>query len=255
MRRLIIVSALLALVATACRIETNIGATINADGSGTIVAELGMDEEAEGFFLQDGTDPFADQALSSVPGAVQREETRGDLRVFIIEVPVADVSTLQDQMIAGSDSLLSNFTVTVTDTKVSVSATADPTESIGSQAEGFDPTVFEESFSANVRLTLPGRVLSHNADRVEGNTLIWEIPVLGGALDIQAESDPTGTPAGDGGGFPLWILAVAAAVAIAIVVYVMMQRKKPSAAVAADGSTPPPPVAADGSTPPPPMAE
>ena len=253
MRRLFVISALVVLVATACKIETNIGAVINKDGSGTIVAELGMDEEAKGFFLQEGQDPFEGQALSSEPGARTREETRGDLTFYIIEVDVADVTNFQDQMVAGSDDLLSNFDITVTDDKVTVSATADATDTLGSQAEGFDPTVFQDSISANVRITMPGRILSHNADSVEGNTLIWEIPVLGGSLDIQAESDPNGTPAGDSSGFPMWILAIVAVVVVAIVVYVVMQRRKP--AVAGTAVTGTPPTGTGDTTAPPPPAE
>ena len=245
MRRLIILSALLALAATACKIETNYGAVINKDGSGTIVAEIGLDEEAQGFFLQDGTDPFSSQALAGLPGARTRQETRGDLTFYVVEADVTDVSQIEEQILGDSESLFSAFSVTVTETKVSVAATADPSASLGTQAEGFDPAVFEDSISANVKITLPGKILTHNADSVDGNTLTWKIPVMGGALNIQAESDPNGTPGGSGGSFPLWILAVVAAVAIAIVVYAVMQRKKPAAAGATPmtGGTdlPPPP--------------
>lgn len=245
MRRLIVLAAIVALVTTACKIETNYGAVINADGSGTIIAEIGLDEEAKGFFLQGGTDPFEGQAIAELPGAVTREETRGDLTFYVVEADVSSVAQIEDSMLTDSESLFSDFSVTVTDTLVTVSGSADASETLGSQAEGFDPSVFEDSISAHVELTLPGKILSHNADRVDGNTLIWDVPVLGGSLDIQAESDPTGTPAGGGGGFPMWILAVVAAVGAAIVGYAMMQRRKPATAggtaASTDDTTPPPP--------------
>ena len=244
MRRLIVVAAIVALVATACKVETNYGAVINKDGTGTIIAEIGMDEEAQGFFLQEGTDPFEGQALSEIPGAVTRQETRGDLTFYIVEAAVDDVSQIEDMMLNDSESLFKTFSVTVTDTKVTVAATADATDTLGSQAEGFDPSVFQDSISANVKLTLPGRILTHNADRVEGNTLIWSVPVLGGSLDLQAESDPSGTPGGGDSGFPVWILAVVAAVVVAIVVYVVVQRRKVAPAAAAPAAmddVPPPP--------------
>jgi len=246
MRRLIVVVALVALAATACKLETNYGAVINTDGTGKIIAEIGMDEEAQGFFLQEGTDPFAGQALGEIPGATTRQETRGDMTFYVIEADVDDVSQIEDMMLNDSESLFKTFSVTVTDSRVTVSATADAADTLGAQAEGFDPTVFEDSISANVKLTLPGRILTNNADRVEGNTLIWAVPVLGGTLDLQAESDPNGSPAGDGGGFPMWILVVAAAVVVAIVVYVIMQRRKVVPAVAAPDpmdDLPPPPAA------------
>ena len=62
---------------------------------------------------------------------------------------------------------------------------------------GFDPEVFEESVSANISLTLPGKILSHNADIKDGNTLTWKVSIFGGELVIAAESDPNGSP--DGG--------------------------------------------------------
>jgi hypothetical protein len=85
MRRLIILAALVALVTTACKIETNFGAVINADGSGTLIVEMGMDEEAQSFFLQDGSDPFDDQDMSDFPDARQRQERRGDMDFWIVE--------------------------------------------------------------------------------------------------------------------------------------------------------------------------
>jgi hypothetical protein len=254
MRRLIVVAALLALVTAACKIETNIGAVVNADGSGKIVAELGMDQEAQGFFLQEGQDPFEGQSLSGVPGATTRQETRGDMTFYIIEADVADVAALEDQMVAGSDSMLSSFSVTVTPDKVTVDATADAT-SLGSQAEGFDPSVFEQSFSASVKITMPGKILTHNADSVEGNTLIWKIPVLGGTLNVHAESDPKGTPSG-GGGFPLWLIIVIAVVVVAAIAwFVMNQRKGAGTTPAQMAETPAPstetPPAPSTETPPP----
>ena len=42
MRRLIVIAAVLALVTAACKLETNFGAVINADGSGTIIGEIGL---------------------------------------------------------------------------------------------------------------------------------------------------------------------------------------------------------------------
>src|SRR4030066_298405 len=49
MRRLLPLVALLALLTAACRIESNIGAQINTDGSGVITAEIGYDKEAAEF--------------------------------------------------------------------------------------------------------------------------------------------------------------------------------------------------------------
>jgi len=240
MRRLIVMASLLALVATACKIETNIGAVINANGSGTIVTEIGMDEEAKGFFLSEaGADPFEGNDLANCEGARTREEQRGDLTFYIIECDVADITEFENTMTSTENTMLTSFDITVTDTLVSVSGTASAEDALGSEVEGFDPALLEESISANLKITLPGRILNHNADSQSGNTLTWDIPILGGTLDVEASSDPSGTPAGGGGGgFPTWLIAVIVVVVLGGGYYLWTQNKKKGNAAPAD--TPPP---------------
>jgi len=234
MRRLIVLASLLALVATACKLETNFGAVINADGSGTIIGEIGLDDEAAELFLQ-GQDPFDGNELASVPGARTREERRGDLTFYIVEIDVDDITDAEQQLIDNENSLLSSLEISVTDTRVTVTGNASADETLGGQAEGFDPAVFEDSISANVYFTMPGAILSHNADRQDGNTLYWEIPVLGGSLDIQAESDPAGSPASSGGdGFPVWAYGLIVAALIGAFLYFKKGKTSNGAATASD---------------------
>ncbi len=243
MRRLILLASLLALVATACKIETNFGAIIQANGSGTIVAEVGMDEEAQTFLLSGGTDPFEGNELADCVGARTSEDDRGDLHFWIIECDVADITEFESTMTDTDNTFLQSFDITVTDTLVSVRGQASAEDTLGSEAGEFDPAVFEESISANLRITMPGRILEHNADSQSGNTLVWVIPVLGGTLDVSASSDPTGTPAsGGGGGIPLWLIILIVVVVLAGAYYLYMQNKKKGGGASAD--TPPPAPAA-----------
>lgn len=240
MRRLIVLAALLALVATACKIETNFGAIINADGSGTIVAEVGMDEEAQTFLLSGGTDPFEGNDLADCVGARTREEQRGDLKFWIIECDVTDITQFESTMTDTDNTFLQTFDITVTDTLVTVHGVASADETLGEQAGEFDPAVFEDSISAHLNITMPGRIIDHNADDQDGNTLSWVIPVLGGTLDVSASSDPQGTPAGGGsdGGFPLWLIVLIIVLVLALGYYLYMQNKKKGGSAAA-----PPPAA------------
>ncbi len=240
MRRLIVFAALLALVATACKFETNFGAVINADGSGTIIGEIGVDDEAAELFLE-GQDPFDGNELASVPGAQTRQERRGDLTYYIVEVDVDDITDAEQQLINNENALFSNLEITVTDTRVAVSGSASADETLGSDTEGFDPGVLEDAISASVYFTLPGAILSHNADRQDGNTLFWDIPVLGGTLDIQAESDPSGTPASGSSGIPTWAYGVIAAVLLGAVYYFMKGKSEGGQEAASDETPPPPP--------------
>lgn len=240
MRRLIVFASLLALVATACKLETNFGAVINADGSGTIIAEIGVDDEAAELFL-DGGDPFDGNDLSSAPGARTSQERRGDLTYYIVEVDVDDITDAEQQLIDSENALLSNLDITVTDTRVSVSGSASADGTLGDQAEGFDPGAFEDAISATVYFTLPGAILSHNADRQDGNKLFWDVPVLGGTLDIQAESDPAGTPASGSSGIPTWAYGLIGVVLLGALYYFMKGRSEGGSAAATDEVPPPPP--------------
>lgn len=239
MRRFMALAALVALVTAACKIETNFGAVINADGSGTLIAEIGMDAEAQSFFMQDVDDPFEDIDLADLPDATTREERRGDMDFWIVEADVADIAAAQSDLLTGADSLLETFAITITDEVVTVTGTASADGAFGDAGEMFDAQMFEDSISANLKITMPGRITSHNATSQEGNTLIWAVAVLGGTpLTVEAQSDPRGTPAAGngGGGIPLWVIVLIAAVIALAVLYALNQRKKggaPQAATAA----------------------
>ena len=254
MRRLLALTAILALVTAACRFETNFEAQINADGTGLFIAEIGVDDEArellEGF--SEGGDIFEGNDLGNVPGATQREETRGDMTFFIIEVPATDVTQLEEGAIAADNTLFENLDISVTDTLVSVNATVGSEGALEGADELVTPEILKDSFSASVRLRLPGKILEHNADRKSGNLLTWEVPLDGTELVVTASSDPTGTPESDGGGgFPVWLIIVLVVAAGGGIAYFASKRKKETAltealaeaAEAADTPPPPPPPA------------
>jgi MYXO-CTERM domain-containing protein len=107
-------------------------------------------------------------------------------------------------------------------------------EDFGDAGEGFDPAVMEDSISANVRITMPGAITSHNATSQSGNELTWSIPLFGGPLDINAESDPTGTPASAGGGLSLPLIIGALAL-LALAAFFFLRKKSADAAEATTG--------------------
>lgn len=226
MRRLIPLLMLLALISTACRIESNLIAEINTDGSGVIGAEIGYDEEAAAIFEQftQGEDPFANSPMAGMPGAQSREEDRGDMHFLISTAEVEDIAAAVEQSMADPNSLLREFSVTITADRVEVAGSGSLTGALEG-AEGMVPAdQLAESVGANIRLTLPGAILESNADSQEGNTLTWALPVEGGDIEISAVSDPTGSP---GGGFPLWAIIVIAAGALAAIgAVVIMTRKR-----------------------------
>ncbi|MCU0282090.1 MAG: hypothetical protein MUE66_09820 [Acidimicrobiia bacterium] len=244
MRRLIPLLMLLALIATACRIESNLIADINADGSGVIGAEIGYDEEAEAFIEQftQGEDPFADSPMAGMPGAQTREEDRGGMHFLISTAEVEDIAAAIEQSIAADpNSLLQEFSITVNANRVEVTGRGSLTGALEGAEGMLSPDQLAESVGANIRLTLPGAVLESNATSRDGNTLVWALPITGGDIEIRAASDPTQSP---GGGFPLWaIIVIAAAAAAAVGAAVLMSRKRGGVAAPPTPPTPAMPAA------------
>lgn len=243
MRRLLPLVALLALLTAACRIESNIGAEINADGSGMISAEIGYDEEAAGFIEQFAgeEDPFGDNPLAGFPNAQITEEDRGGMHYRIYSAEVEDIeAALQQAMAADSGGFIEEFTLTVGPNRVEVTGRGSAGAATEG-AEGFLPAdQLAESLAINLRLTLPGKILENNADSQDGNTLTWAIPITGEALEIRAVSDPSQS---EGGGFPMWVIIVIAAVVIAGIAAIgLLGRKRSRAAIP---PPPPPPPAPD----------
>lgn len=254
MRRVAIVAVLLALLAAACKIETNAVIDINADKSGVVGVELGFDDEfaefAEGFGDQPITEEsvFEGNELVNVPGAETSTETRGDMTFYIISVPVDDVTNIEDELAADENQLAQDIEITFTDELVSVTARASAEEALsdsGGDTGMIPPDQLEDSFAANLRLTLPGKVLEHNADSQSGNTLTWAVPITGGTVDIMAQSDPSGS---EGGGFPVWLIVLIAVLVVAAVGFFLWSRSRsgPAATPAPEaippyGETPPPP--------------
>ena len=231
MRRFFVLAAVLAVVLAGCKIETNVNATIDADGTGTVAYEIGLDDEAMRFFTQSGEDPFADAPAD----ATTRTEERDGMTYYIIEQTFDGADELIRLMTEEDDSPFETFSASFSASEVSVSGTTGDTGGgmiDPGELEGFDPGLIEESFSASVKITMPGEVTSSNADSQDGSTLTWDVPLLGGALEIQAQSDPTKS-GGGGGGFPAWLIVVIAVLVVAAIGFFVMNRRKPAASAPA----------------------
>jgi len=236
MRRISALAMVLALLAVACKIETNVVADLNADGTGTVMFEVGFDEEAQGLFLQD-TDPF-DEAP---PGATTSEETRNGIRYFQFTLPFNDAEELTQLMLESDQAPFETFSASFSATSVKIDArTAAEGGGFFSESdlEGFSPDQLEDSLAANIVITMPGKVISSTADSSDGSTLTWKVPLFsGGALTVQAESDPT-QEGGSGGGFPVWLIAVIVVVVAAGAFFFLRSRQSAPAAPATEPEVP-----------------
>ncbi len=238
MRRLTAFALLLSLVAVACKIETNVVATLEADGSGTVMFEGGFDDEAQDLFLQD-TDPF-DEAP---PGATTSQETRGDLQYFQFALPFSSAEELAQLLLESDQAPFETFSASFSPESVTVSATTG-SEGGGffdsGDLEGIDADTLEESISANIVITMPGRIVSSNADETDGSTLTWKVPLFGGALDLQAESNPSeAAEGGDGGGALVPIIIVIVLLAAAVGVFLVSRNRSGSSSASTEAAIEP----------------
>ncbi|MFQ5516442.1 MAG: hypothetical protein ACE5E8_02610 [Acidimicrobiia bacterium] len=240
MKRLLPMLVGMVLITTACKAEINYGFELNQDGSGSIVAEFGFDEE----FLQllEGQDPFEGNALAETPGAVAEQFTRGEFTFYKVTVPVDDVAQL-DQQAADADSPFGDaFEVSVDNDKATFHADLSQRfieETTGggqSSLEGTDLSL-EDVFQIHIRVKLPGKVTSHNAARTVDGFLEWDVPLDGAPLVMDAVSDPSRSGGGDGGGFPVWIIILIVAVVAAGGFYLYNQSQHKGVA----GGEPPTP--------------
>lgn len=236
MRRLIAILTLLALAASACQIRTDIELDIAADESGTIAFELGFDEEFRQLAASEGGEFSADN-LEGFGGDVPDDWTVEDFvdgefagtRFAVGFESLADLESKLRQIDSASDDPTADFFDTITVTRdgetFRFEATVAQLDDAVSDNAGFDfgidPAQFlSEVFLVRFVVTMPGAVTSHNADRIDGSTLVWEVPLDGSNRTLTAVS-------GSSGEFPLLLLLVAiGGIGLLAALWVTVQRRR-----------------------------
>jgi hypothetical protein len=137
---------------------------------------------------------------------------------------VEDIAAALDQTIAADpNSLIQEFNLSLAADRVEVTGRGSLAGAMEGAEGMLSPEQLAESVGANLRLTLPGRILESNATSQDGNTLTWALPITGGEVQISAVSDPTQS---EGGGFPLWVIIVMAAAVVAGIGFIVLIGRK-----------------------------
>ncbi len=239
MRKYLIVFAMLTLLLSACRIETNISLDIEEDGSATVGAEIGFDEEFQQFLGDAGASP--DEIFTDLPGfgdedVETTERVDGDMTYYGVTTEVDDLSTY-DMNQAGNEGF-NDFEFSSDDDTATLRATLASTDLEGlGGGEDFpiDPSMItSEFFSASLVVMMPGTVTEHDADEVRSDgALVWNIP-LSGTKSVFATSDFGGSS----GSVVLIVLAIVLLVGIiAAVVATIVSRRESEKAVAEAAAT------------------
>ena len=184
MRRYILAFFALALLLSACRIESNILLDISEDGSATVGAEVGFDEEMLDLVSQEGGDPS--DILGELPdlggaGVEPIERVEGDMTYFGAQTSVDDLSEYEFDGPQGET--FSEFSYDFDDSSATLAAEVDATGvgDLGGEGLPIDPSeITADIFSANVVVMMPGTVTEHNADEVRSDgSLVWKLPFTG----------------------------------------------------------------------------
>jgi hypothetical protein len=249
------VLAALVVLTSACRLETNVTINVAEDGSGTFVAELGIDDEMQGLLESFGgsEDLLAGLDLGGVTPAETR--TEGDMTYFAATQAFTDIAQLQAILDENQDqAAFEEFQLDVNEDGALLVAKTGPLstqDGVDVDALPIDPSALtDDVFAANVFVNLPGKVVRHNADEVMSDgRLRWKIS-LTEPLDIEAESSLSE------GGVP-WLPIGIAAVAVLGIGGFLVTRRRDDASSSALRATEAPPApmgfgdptaGADGST-------
>lgn len=218
----------IALITTACRAEANLDLVIAEDGSGSYTSEVGLDEELREVLSTFG-DP--DELLSAldfgVPGANTSERVDGDMTFVVVTSDFDDVAELASTIrnsVEGNP--FERFEIIVDEDGARVDAAIEFPEQITGALQEAENFADQLEATITVRITLPGRIVSSNADATVGDELVWNVSLSEPEVVIQAESTLKEN------GFPLWIIVLLFLVGGVLAAWWLWSRRQEQAAIA-----------------------
>ena len=242
MKRLVLLLAF-AMVLTGCKVRVDSHITVDDDGSGTFAIEMSLDEEFRelseesgegGIDFEEGiedipsgwsVEPFVDGEFEGIRAAVDFSDF-ADLDRRLVELAEsgdADTSapTFLDQSGLTRDGDRFTFTTELTGLDDDLADFGGGGEG-DFTLEGFDPAaLFQQVFEIRFVVSLPGTIVSNNADSVVGNTLTWKIGFEDQGRTLQAVSDI----GGGGSSVPaLGVVALVVAVLLGLVLFLRKRR-------------------------------
>lgn len=209
-----LLTALCALVLTGC-IRVELSFTVDEDGSGTVDMVVAVDEA-----LLAASDESADDMFGDVddlpPGAVVDEYREDGFVGQRISVPVPDME-LAAESLGGADDMTDavdfEFAREGDNWRFTMDVPPLVEELAGENGDftaGLTAAVVN-SAEFRVRVSLPGEVTEHNANRIENGVLVWELDLMGKEpRTLSARSETAGV------GPVVLVVAAGAAVAVAV---------------------------------------
>lgn len=223
MRRVLMLAAL-AVVASACRIDANVGIDLARSADvGDLFVTLETDEEFEELFAitdRDFEDFLAERGaeigltfrvVEESSGAIYTTRAEGLSYEAVENILSRMAPGLGELGIAGRDGVLE------IDAELASLLNLDD---VAPFFTDFDPTEFQDDVGATLTITVPGEVTASSADSISGNTYRWDLPFGNEATRVIVRSsvDP------DGGGDLPWALIIALAVLVMAIGFLIVIR-------------------------------
>ncbi len=229
LRRLRPLTLLVGLLLAACTFQ--VSTAITTTGAGELRSEIGFTAADKESLATIGTSPekfCADaQTGGDLPtGSPVTVEERGDETWCVVTVPFASLDELNTTYAAMQGLVINQLELTPTSFTydVDIAFTGDQTTELGA-----DQVLFRWL------VTPPGTVADHNADEVDGDTLIWNVGI-GETVNahIVTSISPVQALGGVGGGLPGWLIPTVIGlcccllllVAVVVVVVVVLRRRQ-----------------------------
>jgi hypothetical protein len=202
---------LLAVVASACQLSLATDIDVQADGSGRFELAVALDDELEAVLDDAGVDltlGLAD-AAGAAPDWEVEDDPEGPGRRLSLRTTFDEpgqlarlVEELHDGLAEGDPGLLDEVTLEVDEDgaarfRAEAGLTLPATAGAAGDGVTFDVEDLRELLAEegervvryDLRLTLPGTPVAHDADVRDGRSLTWRLPV-DGTRRIEARSEP-----------------------------------------------------------------
>lgn len=217
--------ALLALALTGC-IRVQLTFTVHDDGSGVVGMLMAVDEallSLTGESAEDVLGEAADLPLGATTEVYEEDGFVGQ----VVTVPVPDVTRI-DEFLGDAQAVTDSaqeFSFTREGDGWRFETTVPAGGELTGEGDDLDLAgLFGEDAYFRIRVALPGEVTEHNADRVEGGLLVWEIDWTSSEPRmLSAVSRP-----GSGGGNDIGFVVVLVGLAAVAVLAVFAARSRPS---------------------------
>ncbi|MBT8218065.1 MAG: hypothetical protein HKN74_14580 [Acidimicrobiia bacterium] len=203
MRRAALIG-LLALAASACTFDVNVGIDLTRSGSGSVSIDVFTDEEFEELFRLTGQE--FENLIASRGSQVGLAFTvvEGNRTQYSAASSQVAPETLR-RIIEGLAPGAGTVTIDSSETTLEFDAAVEPLTSIPEVAElfeGADPAQFADDVTVTVQLTMPGEIETSTGS-ASGEALTWSIPFNDSGSRLLARSVLEKA----GGEFP-WVAAV-----------------------------------------------